>query len=436
MNEVKKCADYFKSKAEYDRIMKEIYRNYRKYGEAKGNAVISDATREECFAANEIVFPREPFAPPIIKFKVRDFEKGLNKTIFAGTALKDIIEEYYGEKIVTKKEINESLTEIRNAVFNRVREKNIGCLSQKWLDFLTVQKSFGYKAIVSEINTNPEKAEKILDNVCSAINSRENAEPVLRAVMSAEITGDPHYFDNTCAAGKLLLKGLAFTAEMPESGCAEEEKKIYGEFGIEADNISGMTAAVGIMLYKSDMSEHPAFKAFADKGEICLISMANLAGISRADAAGKTVIAVENPMVFSALSGLAAEYGYGLLCTYGQLKLSGIRLLQMLAESGCKILYSGDFDPEGLQIADKILCRFSEYDVRTWHMTESDYAEIEKGDIISEKRLKKLKSIRSAELLPAAEAISIEKRAAYQELLIFRMVNDITEGLKGAVSFL
>ncbi|MBD5383415.1 MAG: DUF2399 domain-containing protein, partial [Ruminococcaceae bacterium] len=187
-------------------------------------------------------------------------------------------------------------------------------------------------------------------------------------------------------------------------------------------------------LYKSDMCEHPAFKIFADTGEICLISMASLMGISGADTDGKVVLAVENPMVFTALSGAAAEYGCGLICTSGQLKTSGIRLLQMLTKSNCRILYSGDFDPEGLQIADKILLRFSGYDVHTWHMSAEDYNAIEKGDELSENRLNKLNSIRSDELASAVNAIRSEKRAAYQELLVSQMINDISRGLLDRVT--
>lgn len=429
MQEAEKCVEYFKSKSGYVRIMEVIYKQYCKYGEAKGNVVISDASIEECDAVNEIVNPKNPFVPPLIKFSVRDFEAGLKKTSFGNADLKHITEAYFEKRIVTKREIFAAAEEIKNTVFNKVREINIGCFCEKWLEAMIVQKGFGYKTVVGEITVSPNDAEKMLENVCRAINSRYNAEPVQLAVLSAEITGDSHYFDNTRTAGKLLLKGLACTAELPESKYAEEEKVIYAEFGIEPDSISSMTAAVGIRLYKSDMCEHPAFKIFADTGEICLISMANLMEISGADTDGKMVLAVENPMVFTALSGAAAEYGCGLICTAGQLKASGIRLLQMLTKSGCKILYAGDFDPEGLQIADKIIRRFSEYDVHAWHMSAEDYNAIEKGDELSEKRLNKLNSIISDELASAVNAIRSEKRAAYQELLVSQMIYDISHGL-------
>lgn len=429
MREAEKCAEYFKSKAGYARIMEAVYKQYCKYGEAKGNVVVSDVSREECDAANEIVDPKKPFEPPLIKFSLRDFESGLKKTRFGNVDPRYITEVYFGKKIVTKKEISAASEEIKNTVFDKVRAVNSGCICEKWLKKMITQKNFGYKTVITEINASPDGAEKMLEYVCRAINFGQNAEPVQLAVLSAEITGDPHYFDNTRTAGRLLLKGLACTAGMPESKSAEEEKAVYAKFGIEPDSVSSMTAAVGIRLYKTDMLEHPAFKIFADTGEICLISMANLMEISGANADGKTVIAVENPMVFTALSGAAAEYGCGLICTSGQLKTSGIRLLQMLAESGCKILYAGDFDPEGLQIADKILCRFSEYDVHVWHMSAEDYNAIEKGDELSEKRLNKLNSISSAELAPAVNAVRSERRAAYQELLVSQMIYDISHGV-------
>ncbi len=429
MREAEKCAEYFKSKAGYARIMEAVYKQYCKYGEAKGNVVVSDVSREECDAANEIVDPKKPFEPPLIKFSLRDFESGLKKTRFGNADPRYITEVYFGKKIVTKKEISAASEEIKNTVFDKVRAVNSGCICEKWLKKMITQKNFGYKTVITEINASPNGAEKMLEYVCRAINFGQNAEPVQLAVLSAEITGDPHYFDNTRTAGRLLLKGLACTAEMPESKSAEEEKAVYAEFGIEPDSISSMTATLGIRLYKTDMHEHPAFKIFADTWEICLISMANLTDIEGAGTDGKVVIAVENPMVFTALSGAAAEYGCGLICTAGQLKTSGIRLLQMLAESDCKILYAGDFDPEGLQIADKILRRFSEYDVHVWHMLAEDYNAIEKGDELSEKRLNKLNSIRSDELASAVSAIRSERRAAYQELLVSQMIYDISHGV-------
>ena len=178
MLEAKKCVEYFMSKAGYERIMKSIYKQYCKYGEAKGNIVLSDASNEECDAANEIVAPKTPFVPPLIKFGVRDFEEGLKKTSLGNTDLRNITEAYCGKKIVTKKEISAAAEEIKNTVFNKIREINTGCFCEKWLEEMIAGKCFGYKTVTGEIAVSPNEAEKMLENVCRAINSGHNAGPV------------------------------------------------------------------------------------------------------------------------------------------------------------------------------------------------------------------------------------------------------------------
>lgn len=125
------------------------------------------------------------------------------------------------------------------------------------------------------------------------------------------------------------------------------------------------------------------------------------------------------------MSSTAAQYKLSLLCTSGQMKSAGIKLIGMLVESGCEILYAGDFDPEGLQIADKLLRRYHNKKVHTWRMSREDYASIGKAEDISESRLKKLRTIGSDELKETAAELEASGKAAYQELLIPAMKKDM-----------
>ncbi|MBQ8092746.1 MAG: DUF2399 domain-containing protein, partial [Clostridia bacterium] len=156
-----------------------------------------------------------------------------------------------------------------------------------------------------------------------------------------------------------------------------------------------------------------------------MISMAALERIRSADAGHKTVFVVENPTVFYLLAPAAAEYGVGLLCTFGQLKASGLRILDLLAENRCRIYYAGDYDPEGLMIADKILCRYSGYVASVWCMDVACYRKIEKAETLTERRLHLLQNICSVELISLAEELKQEKRSAHQELLIAEMKEEM-----------
>lgn len=426
MTDVEKCALYFKSKHEYARLIKEIYRKYEKSGELCGYIMLNDASTEECYAANQILEPKKPFYPPQIKFHAIDFEKGLQQhTSFGCISLKSVVEAYYGEKIISKKEKKSNIFQLEINFWNDIAAQEEGTACFDWINAMINTKKYGYRTVIDKVHTSCTDAKMLLTNVCCAINSRISKNPIKLAELSAKATGNSHYFDKTNIAGRLFIKGLAYLSNMPDDTNAENIKGIYSEFGIEPDDISGATAAVGIRLYKLDGSEHPAFKAFADSGESCLISSSNLSSIVTADTDGKIIYIVENQMVFSALCNTAFEHGVGLICTSGQMKLSGINLIAMLVKSNCEIQYAGDFDPEGLQIADRLLKRYNSPKVHTWRMTVEDYDSIEKGDVLPPIRIKKLDSISSEELRPIEQKIREEKRAGYQELLIPQMRLDM-----------
>lgn len=428
MPDTKDCAKYFKERSSYHRIMKELRRIYQKYGELKGNVIFGDASDDECRAADAIVNPKRAFMPPVLKFGAVDFEKGLRKTVFRDVNLKEVVECYFGECIVTNKEQKVSKTQNITAFFNQITAEFENSPCKKWLVAMAEQKKFGYRTIIKEYNVSCENALIIIKNVCTAIDERcdsNDPEPIQLAVLSALVTGDSHYFDTSYPAGRLLIYGLSYIAEIADANGAENIKRVYAAFGIEPDNISCAAAAVGVRLYYSDKTEHPAFKIFADNSEICLISAAGLLEIKYAKTDSGVVFIVENQMVFSALYSIAAEHGLCLLCTSGQLKIAGIKLIGMLVEAGCEIYYAGDFDPEGLQIADKLLKRYPRRNVHTWRMNVEDYESIEKGDNISARRLKKLKTIESDELIAVSRAIEHSGKAAYQELLISAMKKDM-----------
>ena len=96
----------------------------------------------------------------------------------------------------------------------------------------------------------------------------------------------------------------------------------------------------------------------------------------------------------------------------------------MLVNSGCVIYYSGDFDPEGLLITDKILARHCSA-VNVWRMSKEDYYSIKKTETINESRLKMLDRLKDKKLRELGDAIKTEKKAGYQELLICDMVKDV-----------
>ena len=112
------------------------------------------------------------------------------------------------------------------------------------------------------------------------------------------------------------------------------------------------------------------------------------------------------------------------MCTYGQVRLSGIILLNLLIESGLKIYYSGDLDPEGIQIADKLKTRFKDnieflgFDVNTYYQNMSDIK-------LNDNRLSKLDGIKSLELQELCKKIKENRKVSYEEKNIEGIINFI-----------
>ena len=107
----------------------------------------------------------------------------------------------------------------------------------------------------------------------------------------------------------------------------------------------------------------------------------------------------------------------GFLCTSGQLNLCAYILLDMLVDSKIQLYYSGDFDPEGMQIADKLKQRYKE-NIVLWHYDEHDYRKCISNKTISERRLMMLRNIKDLKLIQVSQRIEQEKRSGYQEKLI------------------
>jgi len=87
--------------------------------------------------------------------------------------------------------------------------------------------------------------------------------------------------------------------------------------------------------------------------------------------------------------------------------------LNKLVEANIVLYYSGDFDPEGIQIADKLKQRYKE-NIILWHYDEGSYKTCISKKKISERRLSMLDKINNHDLAHISFFIKQEKRSNYQ----------------------
>ncbi len=428
---LEECALYFRNNKAYIRMFMEMKKKYIKYGKLSGKISLHNLSEAECVALGK-VFGRS-MLPGDFVFSISQLQAALDETKYCGVEVAVLVEKYFHEKLLSNSQRREEKAEsgkrfwegVLHEAGSRFGKDARGTL---WLNEVREQRKYGYQMIMREREKSRDDIKEVLMEICSALaylsqGDRHGKEYVRLAVLGAEITKNPHYFDRQNVAGRLLISAFSFTYRAEEPKAQEDVLALYYVAGIMPDDISSYTTCYGIHFYEGD-SEHEAYRSFIRKGERYVLTLSNLSRLTRADSSRKKVFIIENQMVFSQVCEEISGEEYSVVCTSGQLRTASLFLIDLLLKSGCKLYYSGDIDPEGIEIADRVFARGAGQ-IFPWRMTAKDYYRSISNEMIPEKRLKRLDKITNVQLRELAQLLKTEKRAGYQEHLIDLMVEDI-----------
>lgn len=415
------CAQYFRQRPGWRRILTAMLEKYRGLGRVGGSIRLDDADEAE-YEAVRALFGRT-LQPPL-KLGLLEFEKAIQETRYRGVTLPELLGAYFEISLQTKREACARRDKIYASTLAEVMgvTKSEACL--QWLRAMEEHRGGGEQllrqCIVQGIGA------QVLRQVCAAADwlAVHREEPVRLAVLSAMATTDPHALDEGAPAGKLLLYLLAFCARKKYPSGAEERDALYFQGGILCDSISSSVTQTGLYFWTGD-EEHPAFRAFRLRRESCTLTLTNLAGLSGARSLTGRVYLVENQMLFSQLCDHAADFHSPLICTSGQLQVAVLRLLDLLAADGTSFFYAGDFDVGGLSIASRLLERYPGR-LSLWHMSSKDYEACQSEIHIDACRLNALERGVHPSLTTLLSALWETGRAGYQELLLPKLLHDLT----------
>lgn len=407
---IKQAVQYFKENKAYERFfikMKEKLETYEK--EMSGTVILENPTKEE----KELLtgFMKKDYKKnKTIQIKIGKFQKRLEETRFSGIKVKELVQEYFGGEIITKKQKRKIKQEKLNKFFNEILQEQKPSRAYSILKSILEEKKENYSFLKMEYNANKQLTRKSIEGACKAINNLPKDKLPL-PVFSARILKNPHELDKTNLTGKIFIIFLCKEQKVQKPKSTEQLSEFYYNYNLLIDDLSNMVLCKNI-IGKINEETHPGWLGFMKRDEAIQITLAQLSKIDKVEAKSYYAIVVENPAVFSILCQSTKEIP--LVCTYGQVKLSGIILLNLLVDNGVKLYYSGDLDPEGVQIADKLKRRYKEKIELIGFDTETYYKNISNVKL-NTKRLKKLEKIETKELIEISKAIALEQRAAYEE---------------------
>lgn len=417
---LEECMLYFKARPVYKKLFLKMRDKYVGLGHFGGTAMLTSLSREEKSQLGGF-FQRDYTSNKTITISADLMKKCLESSKFAGLTWELILETYFGEPLQVKKEIELAESKRREDYFAEILESISDESGREWLRSILEEKKEGYLLITQLYKESPEELRSILTYVTTGIAKlkvfQDKKQKELLAVFSANVTGNPHYFDEGKTGEKLLFNYLGernFDLKQEGLSRAEYKNRIYYEAGILKDEVSNDALAYGIHGWKPDGGLHEGIEGFLENREPVKLTLQTIGRLEKVCGQSSQVYVVENPAVFSVL---IREYPQRtVICGNGQLRLA---VLILMDKFSCDTVfwYAGDFDPEGLLIAQKLKVRYGErlklckYEADLY---ETYLSEVE----LSDRRMKKLEQVSVQELQEIREAMYKKRRSAYQESMM------------------
>ena len=496
-NTLEEAVSYFKQNRGFDRMIKKMKSKYQSFErETPGTIIIEKPTKMEKEALSGFM-KKDYSRNKNISISLRKFQERLDETRFSGATIKQILEKYFEEEIVSNKEQKTREKQEFEKFIEEIKKYCSYVETVEIIDEIFSKDANERIKIKKEYHKSKENLETELKRAIKAIENLPEKQESL-PIFAAKINGNPHSLDRNQLAGQLFLKFLIIKENRQfiemQGVCKIEAEKKYNNFketikeenssqsldykkekikkysiienkrkprtteeiaeiyynnNLFIDEMSNMVLVRNLIAIKNGQI-HKGWQAFYNMNEAMQVTLYNLSKIDEIrtnieknkrfnlERCGEIQIKnhpdkcliVENPGVFANIIQDDSLKTIPIVCTYGQVKLAGLILLSKLVEAGTQLYYSGDIDPEGMQIADKLKEQFKNnivlvgFDEKTYNKNKSNVK-------LSDMRLKKLEGLKDEELRKTAQILYQDKVAAYEELNIEELKETIGKWVEG-----
>lgn len=215
-----------------------------------------------------------------------------------------------------------------------------------------------------------DAAFEIVDGLRRCLLPLPITPPVSLPIFATETLGDAHGLDAGHPLHRLLRDAIGILHGDLPPGEEIRTRDVFGSVGIVLDELSSTV----LVLNLRPRREH-ALAEFLNQsaaaGEPCRLTFRQLQRYPLAFDAGHGGVHVcENPSIMTTAADRLAGRCLPLICVEGFPSHAALLLIDELARCQIPMLYHGDFDASGLQIAAQMILGKS---MRSWRMNASDY---------------------------------------------------------------
>lgn len=411
----RQLSHFFKSKPELDRLLKLMKAKYESLGAVGGSVRLNKPTDEERAFLRGLL-KKDFTTQKTITISLKKFEEAFSGTAYNGAELLVVLKLYFDGKLTTKEESRVEEERRWHSYFEEclanIQNKRVA----EWLKAtLTDKKSGSYKWLVVRYREDAMVLKQELKQLSQLITLTELSEnPIVLPVAAAKITKDPHGLDPERNLFKGLLYCLAYRENVDFPSNAEERSLLLELGNVLTNAVNQFVITYGLIGYDSK-KKTKNWESFYKHKEPLTLSGMNLTNLSRVQLTeGNSLFCFENPAVFYEF--IVNRSDKPALCSNGQINQSLYKLFDYLQKESVTIYYHGDYDPEGLLIAERLINRFKNIQLVLYD--REHYYKAMSNKTISERRLKQLDKIKDSLLKEVAELIKLERKAGYQEYMI------------------
>ncbi|MCI6089034.1 MAG: TIGR02679 domain-containing protein [Erysipelotrichaceae bacterium] len=419
-----KWSAYLKTK-QVKRLMIELKKKWISNGHLTGKITlnnISDEEKRDIEGIMGIHFSNS--------LNAKDFESAITQnTVFGDSDFKEILELYFGTKLITSKEkklIKKNEDEFFFESLKKILDDiNANSKLYDWLIDVQSSKNFGYKTIQRLRKSKPNDIITICSNVFKGINEViQNQNIYSIAIFASKISGNPHFLDRNSGDGSTLFVSiLAYIFKEDYPTDSKSWYELLEKANLIKDEIAGSLAIFNIHLIIKNTNHQGAEWCYKYKQPF-MLAYCNLVNVDKATTDNNLVYVVENEMVFTTLQKEIKDNDIALICTSGQPSLTAQKLIELLVKGNNRIFYSGDIDPEGLGICERLWKKYPN-NITPWLMNKNDYLASISNEEVSVQRLSLLDKIENPILKETSILLKENKKAAYQENMISTFIKHL-----------
>lgn len=416
----------FKGRAGFQRLFSAFHEKYKSFGylNAGIKATIKQPTqseRDDLFGIMGIDYSNHDS----ITITVKQFEKAVSETKYASLLGRDftqqLVQAYVGKTLVTKKEMAAQRLTTQVDFFESYAGFHHPKQLRDIIRWATDETNKGNR-FLALYKKNPSSLGESLDILSKLFHLFPLEEPMYLPVFASKATQNPHTLDMERAEGKLLIYALQVLMQL-ETGeplkkklNAEDITELFLHFNILRDDLSNYVTLFNVEAENKNGSVNALLQATSDHQASINFPLKEVLKLGSVRAKGEGLFMMENSSVSSYLMDESIRNGkdISILSGNGQLRVATLKFLDLYTQSGGIVWYAGDYDPEGLGIAQRLLNRYG-HAVRLWNYSLESYQQSLSDEEISKSRLQQLEQVTSPELADIKEAMLTTRYAGYQE---------------------